>query len=169
MYKYILSGGLYPSNIYDEDELNETLENYISDILNVDSSDMEVYDVSYVKDSIHGDSFGLTFNTSLIVDKFITKTDTPLAYKLLNDGYLIINIYSDISIESGSTRFAKYYDGTTLDAYSDTPYDVDMQQLYKESEIIGNKIINILKNHDTDILNIIYNFVVDDEYDDFED
>ena len=165
----IKCGGIYPSYIEDMDGLIETLEEYISDILHVSSMDIKIHDVEVVQDVVHGNSYDFTVDVADIVTEFINETITPLAYKLDKDGYLYVNMYSDIAVKHGGSKRAKYYDGVTLDCYSDVPYEVDMRQLDTESDVIGNDIINILRQHEDKILDICLDYVVPDEDDFFED
>lgn len=167
MKKYIRCGGLYPSEILDMSELESQLESKLKSWLGVPSRvDLPVHDVKFVEDSIHGDHIDFTIDTVEIIPYFISKRDTPLAYRLYHEEYLYINSYSDLACSWIGLTY-KYFDGTTLDAYSDTPYSIDINQLDHESDIIGSRIAEIIKsNRDAIYLTIMDYVNYDDDYDD---
>lgn len=94
---------------------------------------------------------------------FISEESTPEAKRLLDNDTLIINPYSDISIDC-SANSAGYIDGTTLDALNDS--DANMKILNNESDIIGNAIITKLIEAEDKIIEVLkqYEDSDDDDY-----
>ena len=124
------------------------VQDYLSNLLD---GNVEVDPINYNRDVGGKEYFttGITFDEDVITG-FVDEDATPIAYKLMEDGYLHINDYSDISV-----NLMGYESGVALDCYNTVPYDVDIEQLDKEADIIGNKIIDIIQSHEEDIYDIL--------------
>lgn len=137
----------YMRESFTNDKLSRELQTYLQRLF---EDYVEVESVKYFESPFGEESYTAEINVSELVDNYIDKRFTPLTYKLKEDGYLYVNKYSDIIVDVNG-----YESGVTLDCYSDVPYDVDMEQLDKEADIIGDKIIDVIQSHEEDIYNIL--------------
>ena len=103
----------------------------------------------------------ITLDEDTIIN-FISEESTPEAKRLLDAETLVINPYSDISIDC-SANSVQYQDGTTLDALSDS--DVDMKTLDNESDAIGNAIISKLVEAEDKIIEVLKQYEDSDDED----
>ena len=103
----------------------------------------------------------ITLDEDTIIN-FISEESTPEAKRLLDAETLVINPYSDISIDC-SANSVQYQDGTTLDALSDS--DADMKTLDNESDAIGNAIISKLVEAEDKIIEVLKQYEDSDDED----
>lgn len=154
-----LYGDEYMRESLSDDKLSRELQTYLQRLF---GDYVEVESVKYFESPFGEESYTAEINVSELVDNYIDKRFTPLTYKLKEDGYLYVNKYSDIIVHVNG-----YESGVTLDCYNTVPYDVDMEQLDKEADIIGDKIIDVIQSHEEDIYDILrqnyYEEIEDDE------
>lgn len=154
-----LYGDEYMRESLSNDKLSRELQTYLQRLF---GDYVEVESVEYFESPFGEESYTAEINVSELVDNYIDKRFTPLTYKLKEDGYLYVNKYSDIIVDVNG-----YESGVTLDCYNTVPYDVDMEQLDKEADIIGDKIIDVIQSHEEDIYDILrqhyYEEIEDDE------
>ena len=154
-----LYGDEYMRESLSNDKLSRELQTYLQRLF---GDYVEVESVEYFESPFGEESYRAEINVSELVDNYIDKRFTPLTYKLKEDGYLYVNKYSDIIVDVNG-----YESGVTLDCYNTVPYDVDMEQLDKEADIIGDKIIDVIQSHEEDIYDILrqnyYEEIEDDE------
>ena len=154
-----LYGDEYMRESLSNDKLSRELQTYLQRLF---GDYVEVESVEYFESPFGEESYTAEINVSELVNNYIDKRFTPLTYKLKEDGYLYVNKYSDIIVDVNG-----YESGVTLDCYNTVPYDVDMEQLDKEADIIGDKIIDVIQSHEEDIYDILrqhyYEEIEDDE------
>lgn len=154
-----LYGDEYMRESLSHDKLSRELQTYLQRLF---GDYVQVESVKYFESPFGEESYTAEINVSELVDNYIDKRVTPLTYKLKEDGYLYVNKYSDIIVDVNG-----YESGVTLDCYNTVPYDVDMEQLDKEADIIGDKIIDVIQSHEEDIYDILrqhyYEEIEDDE------
>lgn len=162
--KTLKEGGIYPVVLVggaDEaflDVVNEILGGEIVEVNNLEL----IPSLGFGGSGRYWYRAAITLDEATIVN-FISTESTPEAKRLLNNETLVINPYSDISIEC-SANSAQYIDGTTLDALSDS--DADMKVLDNESDSIGNAIITKLIEAEDKIIEVLkkYEDIDEDEF-----
>lgn len=153
--KKLTEGGIYPVGL--NEDANEALKNIIDELI---GGDNKVTNVELIPSLGFGGAGRYWYAAKIELDdnciiNYINEEETPLAYKLLQNDELIINIYSDISIDCSANK-TDYYDGVTLDML--TSAEGNSKDLDKESYIIGDKIIDILYNNEEKILEVLKNY-----------
>ena len=165
----ITEGGIYPVALYSG--ADEAFIKVVNEILGGNVS--EVDNLELIPALGFGGGGRYWYRAKIILDEetivnFITEESTPEAKNLLDSGDLIINSYSDISIDCSADK--KYYiDGTTLDALNDS--DANMEKLDNESNIIGEAIIAKLFESEDKIIEVLkkYEDLDNDDEDYFEE
>ena len=116
----ITEGGIYAVDL--DNGADEAFIKVVNEILGGNVS--EVDNLELIPALGFGGGGRYWYRAKIILDEetivnFITDESTPEAKNLLDSGDLIINSYSDISIDCSADK--KYYiDGTTLDALNDS-------------------------------------------------
>lgn len=157
--KHLTEGGIYPVVLYD-DAVDE-FENKIDKLL---SGNNEVSNLELIPALGFGGSGRYYYKAKIelsneAIEKFINETDTPLAYELLKNDELKINMYSDIEVTCSADEDS-YHDGVTLDSTNDS---ININKLDKEANKIGSKIIDILRSHEDELVNYLRGFEILDE------
>lgn len=160
----ITEGGIYPVALYSG--ADEAFIKVVNEILGGNVS--EVDNLELIPALGFGGGGRYWYRAKIILDEetivnFITDESTPEAKNLLDSGDLIINPYSDISIDCSANK-KEYIDGTTLDALNDS--DANMEKLDNESIIIGEAIIAKLFESEDKIIKVLkeYEYSDDDDY-----
>lgn len=160
----ITEGGIYPVDL--DSGADEAFIKVVNEILGGNVS--EVDNLELIPALGFGGGGRYWYRAKIILDEetivnFITDESTPEAKNLLDSGDLIINPYSDISIDCSANK-KEYVDGTTLDALNDS--DANMEKLDNESIIIGEAIIAKLFESEDKIIKVLkeYEYSDDDDY-----
>lgn len=160
----ITEGGIYPVDL--DNGADEAFIKVVNEILGGNVS--EVDNLELIPALGFGGGGRYWYRAKIILDEetivnFITDESTPEAKNLLDSGDLIINPYSDISIDCSANK-KEYVDGTTLDALNDS--DANMEKLDNESIIIGEAIIAKLFESEDKIIKVLkeYEYSDDDDY-----
>ena len=160
----ITEGGIYPVALYSG--ADEAFIKVVNEILGGNVS--EVNNLELIPALGFGGGGRYWYRANIILDEetivnFITEESTPEAKNLLDSGDLIINSYSDISIDCSADK-EYYIDGTTLDALNDS--DANMEKLDNESIIIGEAIIAKLFESEDKIIKVLkeYEYSDNDDY-----
>ena len=160
----LTEGGIYPVTLIGG--ADDAFLKVINEILGGDIS--EVYNLELIPSLGFGSGGRYWYKACIVLDEdtvvnFITAESTPEAKRLLDNGSLIINPYSDINIDCSANN-VQYHDGTTLDALNDS--DADMKILDNESNIIGEAIISKLVEAEDKIIEVLKKYEdTDDEED----
>lgn len=164
----ITEGGIYPVALYSG--ADEAFIKVVNEILGGNVS--EVDNLELIPALGFGGGGRYWYRAKIILDEdtivnFITEESTPEAKNLLDSGDLIINSYSDISIDCSADK-EYYIDGTTLDTLNDS--DANMEKLDNESIIIGEAIIAKLFESEDKIIKVLKEYeILDDDYEDYDE
>lgn len=161
--KHLTEGGIYPVAMVGG--ADDAFLKVINEILGGNIT--EVNNLELIPALGFGGSGRYWYRASITLDEdtivnFISEESTPEAKRLLDAETLVINPYSDISIDC-SANSVQYQDGTTLDALNDS--DADMKTLDNESDIIGNAIISKLVEAEDKIIEVLKKYEEEDGYD----
>jgi len=164
--KKLNESGIYPVRLYGG--ASDAFLKIINEILNgnvVEVNTLELIPSLGYSGGRYWYKANITLDEDTIVN-FISNKDTPEAKRLLDNETLIINPYSDISIDC-SANVIQYVNGVSLEALSDS--DADMKALNNDAEFIGDKIIQLLISNEERILNVLKAYewdedVFDDQY-----
>lgn len=170
----LTEGGIYPVNLETEDA-TDALEEKIEEILGapVKVSNLEVIPSTGWVGDRHYYKADIGIGDLDIVKKFLGE-DTPTLNQMVKDDRLIINMYSDIEVRY-SYEIKGYESGLTIDWTIDEDYPVDEAKAEEEVEIVSNKIIKTLMEHEEELVEMLKDYEIfdDDEYyeeeEDFEE
>lgn len=159
--KKLCEGGIYPVGLQDEatDKFTEAVNNILG-------GDNDVTFLELVPSLGFGGSGRYWYQATIVIDvetieKYISEENTPEAFRLKNNNMLHINPYSDIDVTC-SADSKSYNDGITLDADSES--DADMDKLLKDSNFIGSKLVELLYNKESELVDLLKEYEeIDDE------
>ena len=156
-------------------QLDYELKAEIADIFDVSSYDVTLDKITMLYDGTYGLNYNVTIDVSEIVYDSIDKNSTPAMYKLLEDGYLVVD--SEITVEHGGIPTVEYkYDVNSVGISREMPNE-EAQPLFKslgkEVEGIFDYIISKLEANKETLLGLCSLYVsydsVDEYYDESED
>lgn len=151
--KPLTEGGIYPVALVGG--ADDAFLNIINEILGGDIT--EIHNLELIPALGFGGGGRYWYKADITLDEdtivnFITEENTPETYRLMNAETLIINPYSDICITCSADNDS-YHDGVTLDALSSS--NVNMENLDKESNVIGSAIITKLFEAEDKIIEVL--------------
>ena len=165
----LTEGGIYPVNLETEDA-TEALEEKIQEVLGepVKVTNLEVIpSIGWVGDR-HYYKADIGIGDLDIIKKFLGE-DTPTLNQMVKDDRLIINMYSDIEVKY-SYDVEGYESGLTIDWTIDEDYPVDEEKAEAEADIVSNKIIKVLMEHEEEFVEMLKDYeIFDDEYEDYDE
>ena len=156
-------------------QLDYELKAEIADIFDVSSYDVTLDKITMLYDGTYGLNYNVTIDVSEIVYDSIDKNSTPAMYKLLEDGYLVVDSY--LTVKHGGIPTVEYeYDVNSVGISRKMPNE-DAQPLFKslgkEVEGIFDYIISKLEANKETLLGLCSLYVsydsVDEYYDESED
>lgn len=159
--KKLCESGIYPVGLQ-----NEATDKFTEAINNILGGDNEVTSLELIPSLGFGGSGRYWYRATIVIDvetieKYISEENTPEAFRLKNNNMLHINPYSDIDVTC-SADSKSYNDGITLDA--DSKSDADMDKLLKDSNFIGSKLVELLYNKESELVDLLKEYEeIDDE------
>lgn len=161
----LTEGGIYPVALEYEDA-KDALEEKIKEILGEDVKvdNLELIPQKGWVDNTYWYKADIGIGDLELVKKFLGE-DTPTLNKMVEDDRLIINMYSDISV-----RGDDYESGLTIDWTIDEDYPVDEEKAEAEADIVSDRIIAKLKEHQDEIVELLKDYeIIEDEYEDYDE
>lgn len=150
--KKLCEGGIYPVELQ-----NEATDKFTEAVNNILGGNNEVTSLELIPSLGFGGSGRYWYKATIVIDvetieKYISEENTPEAFRLKNNNMLHINPYSDIDVTC-SADSKSYNDGITLDA--DSKSDADMDKLLKDSNFIGSKLVELLYNKESELVDLL--------------
>lgn len=159
----LTEGGIYPVDL--DDLAVDEFENKVGELLGgkVSVSNLELIPAKgFGGSGIYWYKANINISDEDIIKQFLNDK-TPVAKRLYDDDELIINMYSDIAVIASDDN---YESGITFDVSADTEIsDEDYNKLDEEADIVGNEIINKLKENEESLVNVLKDFEISDEED----
>ena len=159
----LTEGGIYPVDL--DDNAAEKFEEKVGEILggevSVDSLEL-IPAKGFGGSGIYWYKADINVSDENIIKQFLNDK-TPIAKRLYDNDELIINMYSDIDVVASDDR---YESGISFDINGDTEIsDEDYNKLDGEADIVGEQIINKLKENEQTLVNLLkdYEVIEDDE------
>lgn len=158
----LTEGGIYPVDL-DDLAVNE-FENKVGELLGgkVSVSNLELIPAKgFGGSGIYWYKADINISNEDIIKQFLND-ETPIAERLYDNNELIINTYSDIDVIAS---YDNYESGLTFDVNADTEIsDEDYNKLDEEADIVGEQIINKLKENEQMLVNLLKDYeIIDDE------
>ena len=161
----LTEGGIYPVDL--NDNATEKFEEKVGEILGgeVSVNNLELIPAKgFGGSGIYWYKADINVSDENIIKQFLNDK-TPIAKRLYDNNELIINIYSDIDVVASDD---KYESGVTFDINADTEIsDEDYNKLDEEADIIGEQIINKLKENEQTLVNLLKDYEVTEDDEDY--
>ena len=161
----LTEGGIYPVDL--NDNATEKFEEKVGEILGgeVSVNNLELIPAKgFGGSGIYWYKADINVSDENIIKQFLNDK-TPIAKRLYDNNELIINIYSDIDVVASDDE---YKSGVTFDINADTEIsDEDYNKLDEEADIIGEQIINKLKENEQTLVNLLKDYEVTEDDEDY--
>lgn len=161
----LTEGGIYPVDL--NDNATEKFEEKVGEILGgeVSVNNLELIPAKgFGGSGIYWYKADINVSDENIIKQFLNDK-TPIAKRLYDNNELIINMYSDIDVVASDD---KYESGVTFDINADTEIsDEDYNKLDEEADIIGEQIINKLKENEQTLVNLLKDYEVTEDDEDY--
>lgn len=161
----LTEGGIYPVDL--NDDAIEKFEEKVGEILGgeVSVNNLELIPAKgFGGSGIYWYKADINVSDENIIKQFLNDK-TPIAKRLYDNNELIINMYSDIDVVASDD---KYESGVTFDINADTEIsDEDYNKLDEEANIVGEQIINKLKENEQTLVNLLKDYEVTEDDEDY--
>lgn len=161
----LTEGGIYPVDL--NDNATERFEEKVGEILGgeVSVNNLELIPAKgFGGSGIYWYKADINVSDENIIKQFLNDK-TPIAKRLYDNNELIINMYSDIDVVASDD---KYESGVTFDINADTEIsDEDYNKLDEEADIVGEQIINKLKENEQTLVNLLKDYEVTEDDEDY--
>lgn len=161
----LTEGGIYPVDL--DDNATEKFEEKVGEILGgeVSVNNLELIPAKgFGGSGIYWYKADINVSDENIIKQFLNDK-TPIAKRLYDNNELIINMYSDIDVVASDD---KYESGVTFDINADTEIsDEDYNKLDEEADIVGEQIINKLKENEQTLVNLLKDYEVTEDDEDY--
>lgn len=161
----LTEGGIYPVDL--NDNATEKFEEKVGEILGgeVSVNNLELIPAKgFGGSGIYWYKADINVSDENIIKQFLNDK-TPIAKRLYDNNELIINMYSDIDVVASDD---KYESGVTFDINADTEIsDEDYNKLDEEADIVGEQIINKLKENEQTLVNLLKDYEVTEDDEDY--
>lgn len=161
----LTEGGIYPVDL--NDDAIEKFEEKVGEILGgeVSVNNLELIPAKgFGGSGIYWYKADINVSDENIIKQFLNDK-TPIAKGLYDNNELIINMYSNIDVVASDD---KYESGVTFDINADTEIsDEDYNKLDEEADIVGEQIINKLKENEQTLVNLLKDYEVTEDDEDY--
>lgn len=161
----LTEGGIYSVDL--NDNATEKFEEKVGEILGgeVSVNNLELIPAKgFGGSGIYWYKADINVSDENIIKQFLNDK-TPIAKRLYDNNELIINMYSDIDVVASDD---KYESGVTFDINADTEIsDEDYNKLDEEADIVGEQIINKLKENEQTLVNLLKDYEVTEDDEDY--
>lgn len=161
----LTEGGIYPVDLNDNatEKFEEKVEELLGGEVSVDSLEL-IPAKGFGGSGIYWYKADINVSDENIIKQFLNDK-TPIAKRLYDNDELIINMYSDIDIVASDD---KYESGISFDVNGDTEIsDEDYNKLDEEADIVGEQIINKLKENEQALVNLLKDYEVTEDNEDY--
>ena len=144
----------------------KALASFLESIFYVPRGDILVKSLEYIDNAKYGQCYNMLLVADAIFfsDDFVNEESTPELYQLLqltSSRNRYGDIYSDIIVKLGGSKYEDYSGDSSVEVYDRCPYSVNYDELDKECKDVENHIIKVLKSHKQDILDLLDSYVLD--------
>lgn len=161
----LTEGGIYPVDL--NDNATEKFEEKVGELLGgeVSIDNLELIPAKGFGGSrLYWYKADINVSDENIIKQFLNDK-TPVAKRLYDNNELIINMYSDIDVVASDD---KYESGISFDVNADTEIsDEDYNKLDEEADIVGEQIINKLKENEQTLVNLLKDYEVTEDDEDY--